>query len=64
MDDAFNLFDVDNDGEIKKANFEEILGGIDIDDKHWQEILQACDENHDGKLNKQEFIKLMMHEFK
>jgi calcium-dependent protein kinase len=48
LEETFKLFDLDGDGLIKKANFEEVLGGIDIDEAHWKEILAACDDNKDG----------------
>ena len=32
------------------------MGGIDIDDATWKSILEECDENGDGLVNKQNYI--------
>jgi len=35
LEEAFVHFDLDGDGLIKKSNFEDVMGGIIIDETHW-----------------------------
>ncbi|CAD8146358.1 unnamed protein product [Paramecium octaurelia] len=59
LEEAFNQFDIDNDGLIKKQNLEDVLGGIIIDETHWEEVLKKCDSDQQGMINKENFVKLM-----
>jgi len=35
------------------------MGGVDMDDKTWQHILNECDKNGDGKISYEEFMVLL-----
>ena len=45
---AFQIFDIDGDGFITREEITEVMGGIDIDDETWEQILDEVDENNDG----------------
>ena len=56
----FNALDVDGDGKLKSDELKDRLMytcGINT----WQAdfLLQAYDENHDGQLNRDEFMELL-----
>lgn len=48
---AFNTFDFDGDGFISQDELKIVMGGIEITDKAWKEILDMVDLNNDGKFS-------------
>ena len=60
--DVFRVFDVNNDGVIEKEELQEVLESEDPE--VMKLIIQECDSNCDGKINFDEFSKLMMREDK
>jgi len=68
---AFQMYDVNGDGTIEPSEMQEIIGAIynmvgpslayidptDTPEKRTKEIFAKMDENHDGVLTKDEFIK-------
>lgn len=68
---AFNMYDVNGDGTIEPHEMAEIIGAIfnmvgpslshsdpnDTPARRTQEIFDKMDENHDGVLTKEEFVK-------
>ncbi|KAM3136552.1 hypothetical protein pb186bvf_011355 [Paramecium bursaria] len=58
IEQSFKLFDLDGNGYITRIELTELFGG-EVDDQMWQQILQECDENHDGQISLPEFIKLI-----
>jgi len=58
---AFKLFDIDNNGTISPAELKDVLSSSrQISDEAIEEILTQADENHDGEIEYDEFVKLMM----
>ena len=56
---AFQMFDLDHDGYIDKAEFFNIMQGIAPTDEEWQNILDDFDENRDGKISEDEFVNYL-----
>jgi len=57
--DAFNVFDIDNDGFISKDELRQVMRNIDtkITEEELQAMIDAIDEDGDGKVNYEEFIR-------
>lgn len=59
---AFHTFDIvtllylnthnlqDGDGFITEIELKQVMGGIEIDEMMWKDILDDCDDNNDGKV--------------
>lgn len=63
LQNAFNAFDENGDGQISIAEIKQLLGkGKKINDKVWDEIIAEADENSDGFIDFSEF-KHMMERF-
>lgn len=63
LQNAFNAFDENGDGQISIAEIKQLLGkGKKINDKVWDEIIAEADENSDGFIDFSEF-KHMMQRF-
>ncbi|EGR27507.1 protein kinase domain protein [Ichthyophthirius multifiliis] len=60
IEKAFKIFDQDGNGFIEKSELQMIMGGTDLDEQTWQEILKESDTNNDGKISQQEFIELLV----
>ena len=57
---AFQLFDVDGNGIITAEEIKTVLGGEDDgNDDAWKEIIMEADDNRDGVIDLNEFIKFM-----
>nr|AAC13355.1 calcium-dependent protein kinase-b [Paramecium tetraurelia] len=61
LQQAFNMFDTNGDGQISREELQEIMGGVD--DNLWTEILQMCDANGDGQISQQEFIDFLVKKY-
>lgn len=64
FEQAFAYFDIDHSGSI---SFEEIaffLGDTSNNEEIIKKIFQEVDENSDGVISKEEFVKLLMRETK
>ncbi|CAD8073319.1 unnamed protein product [Paramecium sonneborni] len=61
LQQAFNMFDTNGDGQISREELQEIMGGVD--DNLWKEILQMCDANGDGQISQQEFIDFLVKKY-
>ncbi|CAD8069532.1 unnamed protein product [Paramecium primaurelia] len=61
LQQAFNMFDTNGDGQISRDELQEIMGGVD--DNLWKEILQMCDANGDGQISQQEFIDFLVKKY-
>jgi len=57
--DAFNVFDIDNDGFISKDELRQVMKNIDtkITEEELEAMIEAIDEDGDGRVNYEEFIK-------
>ncbi|CAD8061124.1 unnamed protein product [Paramecium sonneborni] len=60
IDLAFKMFDKDGNGVISKAELQDILCGINIDNSEWDQIIQSCDKNNDGNIQYEEFTELLL----
>jgi len=60
LEQAFHLFDQDNDGYITRAELANVMGGIDMDDEQWKKLVEEVDTNKDGKISQEEFTNLLM----
>jgi calcium-dependent protein kinase len=58
---AFDLFDLDANGQITPRELKHILGNKDSDikDEEWEQIIADYDKNGDGMINFQEFKNMM-----
>jgi len=36
------------------------MGGIELDEDAWKELVDECDENKDGKISQDEFRNLLL----
>ncbi|KAM3138561.1 hypothetical protein pb186bvf_009313 [Paramecium bursaria] len=63
LEQTFKVFDINGDGQISREELAEIMGGAELDDKQWKEILQQCDKNNDGQISQAEFIDLLMTKY-
>lgn len=63
IEQAFRVFDRDGDGFIEKEELEQVMGGVNIDEQTWKELLQECDSNGDGKISQTEFLDLLIKRF-
>ncbi|CAD8176142.1 unnamed protein product [Paramecium octaurelia] len=61
LQQAFNMFDTNGDGQISRDELQEIMGGVD--DNLWTEILNMCDANGDGQISQQEFIDFLVKKY-
>ncbi|CAD8061662.1 unnamed protein product [Paramecium primaurelia] len=61
LQQAFNMFDTNGDGQISRDELQEIMGGID--DNLWKEILSMCDSDGDGQISQQEFIEFLVKKY-
>ncbi|XP_063690565.1 uncharacterized protein LOC134823147 [Bolinopsis microptera] len=57
--DAFNVFDIDNDGFISIDELRKVMKNIDtkITEEELEAMIEAIDEDGDGLVNYEEFIK-------
>jgi Ca2+-binding EF-hand superfamily protein len=53
------MFDIDENGQISKHEFEEVFGGIEIDFVIWEDMLLKFDSNQNGAIEEEEFINLL-----
>ena len=60
---AFDLFDLDQNGEITPRELRHVLANKnqDIVDQEWEELICEFDENNDGQINFSEFKKMMLN---
>ena len=56
---AFNFFDKDNSGFIKVENIKEYFLGTHINEEIFNNIFNEIDNNHDGKIDFNEFKNMM-----
>ncbi|TDL20345.1 calmodulin [Rickenella mellea] len=59
--DAFRTFDADNDGFISAKEVRVVMGklGERLSDQQVDEIVREADTNGDGKINYEEFVRMM-----
>ncbi|CAD8149985.1 unnamed protein product [Paramecium octaurelia] len=60
LQQAFNIFDTNGDGQISKEELQEIMG---MDDNIWKEILEMCDSNQDGQISLEEFFEFLLKKY-
>ncbi|CAD8139617.1 unnamed protein product [Paramecium pentaurelia] len=60
IDQAFKMFDKDGNGVISKAELQDIMCGVDIDNTEWSKIIQQCDKNNDGNIQYEEFSSMLL----
>lgn len=63
IEQAFKMFDLDGNGFISKSEIETIMGGAEMDDETWKQIMEDCDTNKDGLISQNEFIDLLLKKF-
>ncbi|CAD8067892.1 unnamed protein product [Paramecium primaurelia] len=56
---AFKILDMDGNNFISKDEFQQVMEGVD--DILWNEFLEECDEDKDGKISEEEFIQIIMN---
>lgn len=58
---AFSLFDKDNTGKISYSNLKAVAQelGEQISDEELREMIQEADRDHDGQVNRDEFLQIM-----
>ena len=58
---AFDLFDLDKNGQITPRELQHLLGNKDqdIQDDEWENIINEFDGNDDGMINFEEFKNMM-----
>ena len=62
LGEAFKAFDRDGSGFITLDELMEVIGGdesFEIDRKVWDKVIGEVDVDGDGKINFEEFVKLM-----
>jgi calcium-dependent protein kinase len=59
LEKTFAMFDKDKSGTLDMGEIKQMFGGVDMADKVWKEILKEVDDNGDGKVSFEEFIKMM-----
>eukprot|EP00347_Sterkiella_histriomuscorum_P009461 403341129 len=53
---AFNLFDIDGNGQITKKELQRVLGGVlKLSESQWDEFIKDIDIDKDGTINFEEF---------
>lgn len=59
---AFDLFDLDLNGQITPRELKHILGNKDheIPDEDWEKLIEEFDTNGDGMINFSEFKGMML----
>ena len=59
---VFKAFDTDSSGFISIAEIKDFFGesGANIEDNVWQEMMNEADLNHDGQIDLEEFLQLML----
>ncbi|CAD8058402.1 unnamed protein product [Paramecium sonneborni] len=57
VEQAFKIFDQNGDGFISKKELEAVMG--DLGDDVWNQILTDCDNNGDGQISYEEFVKML-----
>ncbi|CAD8131931.1 unnamed protein product [Paramecium octaurelia] len=57
VEQAFKIFDQNGDGFISKKELEAVMG--DLGDDIWNQILTDCDNNGDGQISYEEFVKML-----
>ena len=57
IDRAFNIFDVNGDGQISREELKQVFGGgsSEVTESLWNEIITECDQNNDGHISQDEF---------
>ena len=58
---VFDEFDIDQNGYIEKGEFRDTLNqmGISVNDAQLKRLMELFDENHDEKISKEEFLKMV-----
>lgn len=61
MSEAFAVFDVDKDGFITKGELRQVMNrlGENLTDEQLDAMIREADLDNDGKINAEEFKKLM-----
>ena len=59
LKEAFNRFDLDGDGYIQLKDLKTILGSESDDDEQLDSLIGKIDSNGTGKINYEEFKKIM-----
>ncbi|CAK56353.1 unnamed protein product (macronuclear) [Paramecium tetraurelia] len=59
VEQAFKIFDQNGDGFISKKELEIVMG--DLGDDVWSQILSDCDNNGDGQISYEEFVKMLQN---
>ncbi|CAD8140614.1 unnamed protein product [Paramecium pentaurelia] len=57
VEQAFKIFDQNGDGFISKKELEAVMG--DLGEDIWNQILTDCDNNGDGQISYEEFVKML-----
>jgi calcium-dependent protein kinase len=63
LEAAFNEFDKDGSGSITTDELKAMLGGENIKEDLWQELLKGVDEDENGEMDLREFKKMMLAVF-
>ena len=62
LKEAFKIFDKNRNGYIEARELRAVTTtlGQTLSDEEFNEFWQEADQNHDGKLDYEEFIKMML----
>eukprot|EP01017_Pseudomicrothorax_dubius_P043480 TRINITY_DN7248_c0_g2_i2.p1 TRINITY_DN7248_c0_g2~~TRINITY_DN7248_c0_g2_i2.p1 ORF type:complete len:354 (+),score=73.86 TRINITY_DN7248_c0_g2_i2:129-1190(+) len=63
IEQAFRLLDLNGDGYLSKEEILSALGGVELDDDTWTDLIQDFDLNRDGKISLKEFVDLLERKF-
>eukprot|EP00331_Platyophrya_macrostoma_P017606 CAMPEP_0176475320 /NCGR_PEP_ID=MMETSP0127-20121128/43545_1 /TAXON_ID=938130 /ORGANISM="Platyophrya macrostoma, Strain WH" /LENGTH=157 /DNA_ID=CAMNT_0017870911 /DNA_START=75 /DNA_END=548 /DNA_ORIENTATION=- len=60
LEHAFKLFDINGDGFLTFEELDKAIAGVALNAEDWKNILEAVDDNSDGKISLKEFVNFMI----
>lgn len=49
------------DGFISRDELESVMGGVKMSKEEWDQLMDECDTNKDGKISRVEFVGMMLN---
>jgi Ca2+-binding EF-hand superfamily protein len=56
VEKAFNMFDEDGNGFIDLNELKRMMGGIDLSDDEWKELILRYDKDNDGVVRESGYL--------